>query len=395
MVSPKFECKLTSTCQAGIVSKTLATDGLEVVYELRSDTDRVATMKALSKDATRPDMGLAPKPYLIGSRKFWRQLGSDRLPLGVITGTITKVYWASMGDYPMFELTEGGGTTHDFTRAGDITRYMNGLTARVESVEMPWKPGVSLPDTRNLVTRILIESSTWRSDPRAPGPFGLMLLQEHQHSQSAWALRCFEHWMQIEGINHDELRALVDHVWDWMTIDEHSFADWHDHPPRLVSNPESDLGLDLGAVVDADLRQAIADATDLAYHSLFFAFDDQAAALGVLLMPHGVNIPDPSAFGLPEGQDLEHEWGPMPKELVAQWRRHPLPWPNYSTVEVATDRHAAEGAPRGATGAIVEVYDGAYEIEIVGDDGRTRFLAPMQHEEVCFIAAPDWRNNLR
>ncbi|MEZ5245457.1 MAG: DUF4926 domain-containing protein [Acidimicrobiales bacterium] len=380
--------------------KTLASDGMEVIYDLHADTDRVEAMKAVSKDGARPDMGLAPKPYLIGSRKFWRHLGSDRLPLAVVTGTITEVYWASMGDYPMFKLTEDDGTTHDFTREGDIARYVKGLAARVERVDMPWKPGVSHALSRTLVTRILVESSTWRSDPRAPGPFGLMLLQEHQHSQSAWALRCFEHWLQIEGIDHNELRSLVDHLWDWMTIDEHSFGEWHDRPPPLISQPDADLGLELDTEASTALRQAIADATDLAYNSLFGAFDDQrhmevAAALGALLMPHRLNIPDPSVFGLPDGLDLEHEWGPMPDNLVARWREHPLPWPNYSTVEVTTDRHASEGALRGATGAIVEVYDGAYEIEIVDEDGRTRFLGPMQHDDVRFLWAPDWRQKLR
>lgn len=371
-------------------------DGLEVIYDLRADTNRVETMKALSKDAKRPDMGLAPKPYLIGSRKFWRDLGSDRLPLTVVAGRITKVYWAGMGDYAMFELTEDDGSSHDFARKGDITRFVWGLSARVETVDMPWKPGVSHADTNRVVTRILVEPSRGRSDPRPPGPFAPMLLQEHQNTQTAWALRCLEHWLQIEGIEHDELRALIDHLWEWMTIDEHSFWDWHDRPPRLVGEPDADLGLDLGNKVDPTLRQAIDDATGLAYHSLFFAFDDQrhmevAAALGMLLVPHGVNIPGPSAFGLPDDLNLEHEWGPMPEELVAQWRRHPLPWPNHSAVEVATDRHSAEGAQRGATGAIVEVYDGAYEIKIVSEDGRTRFLGPMRHDEVKFLRAPDWR----
>ena len=115
----------------------------------------------------------------------------------------------------------------------------------------------------------------------------------------------------------------------------------------------------------------------------------------MLLMPHGLNIPAPRVFALPDGLDLGHKWGPIPHELVAQWRKHPLPWPNYSTVEVATDRHAPDGALHGATGAIVEVYEGAYEIEIVDEDGRTRFLGPMQHDEVKFLWAPDWRRKLR
>ncbi|MCP3911823.1 MAG: hypothetical protein GY713_12810 [Actinomycetia bacterium] len=304
-----------------------------------------------------------------------------------------------MGDYPMFELTDDDGLTHEFARKGNIARYVRGLSARIESVDMPWKPGVAHFDSRasRIVSRIAIESSDVRSDPRPPGPFGLILLEEHQHSQAAWGLRGFEHWLQIEGIRHDALDKLIDHLWEWMTIDEDSFSAWHDHPPLLLSDPSASLELNLDEEIEASLRQAIADATDLACYSLFGAFDDGrhmevAAALGSMLEPYAVNMPSPSEYRLPDGLELTHDWGPIPAQVVAQWRRRPIPWPNYSTIEVATDRHAGQGAPRGATGAVVETHDSAYEIEIVDSDGRTEFLGAMEHEEVHFVATLSWRN---
>ncbi len=373
-------------------------DGLEAIYELRTDVGRIQTMKALSNDSSRATLGLSPKPYLIGSRKFWKFLGTNRLPQDVAEGRITRVFWASMGDYPMFEVTTPDGSVHEFHREGDIARYVGGLRARIETVDMPWKPGVSHLDSTAspIITGIFIEPSTARSDPRAPGPYGLMLLQEHERSQTAWGLRCIEHWLEIQGIGHPELDALTEHLWDWLAVDQDAFLDWHDHPPLLVGDPSAPLGLDLDEEVEVKFRQAIIDATDLAYFSLFGAFDHErhiefAAALGSLLEPFGVNLPGPSEFGLPEGLELTHQWGPMPADLVAQWRRHPIAWPNYSTIEIATDRYAGDGASLGATAAIVEVYDGAYEIELVGSDGKTEFLGPMEHAEVRFVTAPSWR----
>ena len=232
-------------------------------------------MRSLSKDAGRPDAGLAPRPLLIGSRKFWRHIGSSRLPLRVIEGRITRVFWSGMGDHPSFEVTATDGSKHDFSRYGDATRYSWGLRAMVESVDMPWKQGVPNPPSLvcRVVTRVLVERSSARSYARSPGPFGMMLLEQHQASRVAWGLRCFEHWLQIEGIRHDAIDELIEHLWSWLTITEDTFNDWHERPPRLVDSPDTELGLGLEPETDAALRAALRDATALAHDNLFVGFD--------------------------------------------------------------------------------------------------------------------------
>lgn len=47
-------------------------------------------------------------------------------------------------------------------------------------------------------------------------------------------------------------------------------------------------------------------------------------------------------------------------------------WQNYTRVRLLTDKYASEGAPRGALGYIIEVYDdGGYEVEFSHADGTT------------------------
>ena len=44
----------------------------------------------------------------------------------------------------------------------------------------------------------------------------------------------------------------------------------------------------------------------------------------------------------------------------------------FDRVEITTDRFAAEGAPRGTVGYVVERwYDGALEVEVMRSDGST------------------------
>jgi hypothetical protein len=49
-------------------------------------------------------------------------------------------------------------------------------------------------------------------------------------------------------------------------------------------------------------------------------------------------------------------------------------WLQYSRVRFLTDAFASEGASVGSVGWIVEVYADAYEVEVVSDDGSSRFL---------------------
>jgi hypothetical protein len=83
-----------------------------------------------------------------------------------------------MGDWPEFELEETQGGRSSWTREGDISRYVDGLSARLGFVLHPWKKqnaDRASRTHRSLVTFIEIEESSRRSDPRAPGPGGIGL----------------------------------------------------------------------------------------------------------------------------------------------------------------------------------------------------------------------------
>ena len=56
--------------------------------------------------------------------------------------------------------------------------------------------------------------------------------------------------------------------------------------------------------------------------------------------------------------------------------------PAYSRVRIASDRYASEGAPRGAVGYVVELYDNGYEVEVSDVNGTTLFLGSIAEGEV-------------
>lgn len=67
----------------------------------------------------RPDAGLAPVPALIGSWRWWRAIKTGKLETVVVEGTITKVLWTGMGDYPEFSMVDANGETKRRRRATD------------------------------------------------------------------------------------------------------------------------------------------------------------------------------------------------------------------------------------------------------------------------------------
>jgi hypothetical protein len=142
-----------------------------VAYDLSDDRERLDAMRVASRDRTRPDIGLSPKPYLVGSRRFWRALSRGRLARQIVEGVVTSVYWGSMGDYPMFEVEDHAGRRSTWAREGDPFRYAEGLNVRIEAVDMPRKGDLGSGSPNTLVLRILIEDSRLRSRGCGPGPF--------------------------------------------------------------------------------------------------------------------------------------------------------------------------------------------------------------------------------
>lgn len=155
------------------------TPHVDLLYDLRDDKVHVRHLQEATSN--RPDAGLAPIPALVGSSQWWDEIDSGRYPSTIVGGTIVKVYWGSMGDWPMFTLRTAEGETTHWTRQGDHTRYVEGLSVRVQYVVQRFKDSVpdrSLGGKREtqFVVRIWLERSELRSEAAAPGPFGVTSL---------------------------------------------------------------------------------------------------------------------------------------------------------------------------------------------------------------------------
>ena len=148
---------------------------MRLVYSLEQDQARIEAMQKASLGET--SFGLSLSPALVGTPEWWQATRDGLLVRRVVSGTISRVYWASMGDWPEFEVTSKDGSKSTWTREGDITRYVEGLQVQIISVRHPWK----VPDQHGLgsasevVLNVEIEDSNRRSDPRAPGPGGIGL----------------------------------------------------------------------------------------------------------------------------------------------------------------------------------------------------------------------------
>ena len=85
-----------------------------LIYDLRADTDHVAAVQKATLTST--DYGIEPTHGLFGSAEWWERIADGRLPLHTLKGIIRRVYMASMGDWPEFEMKCDDGSSLQFTR---------------------------------------------------------------------------------------------------------------------------------------------------------------------------------------------------------------------------------------------------------------------------------------
>jgi hypothetical protein len=148
------------------------------VYSLEENQTLIEAMQKVSLDAT--DLGVSPLPALVGTPAWWRAIQDGSLARMTVSGTISRVYWASMGDWPECEVTSDDGAKSTWGREGDIARYVEGLRVRIIYVLLPWKvPDVEykygVSPAAKIVLTVEVGDSDRRSDPRAPGPGGIGL----------------------------------------------------------------------------------------------------------------------------------------------------------------------------------------------------------------------------
>jgi hypothetical protein len=149
------------------------------IYSFEQDQFRIDAMQKASLGAT--NSGVSPLPALVGTPEWWRATQDGSLARMTVSGTISRVYWASMGDFAECEVTSDDGSTSTWAREGDIARYVEGLQVRIINVLHPWKvphpelEELGLGGPAKIVLTVEVEDSDRRSDPRAPGPGGIGL----------------------------------------------------------------------------------------------------------------------------------------------------------------------------------------------------------------------------
>ena len=95
------------------------------VYSLEQEQTLIEAMQKQSLGVT--NVGLSTAPALVGTTEWGQATQDGSLDRRVVSGIISKVYWGSMGDWPMCEVISNDGSKSDWTREGDISRYVDGL----------------------------------------------------------------------------------------------------------------------------------------------------------------------------------------------------------------------------------------------------------------------------
>lgn len=116
---------------------------------------------------------------------------------------------------------------------------------------------------------------------------------------------------------------LLDHLWKWLTVNEHSFGDWEAWTSDLL---EFALGGDLPSEVEGEfeslglatptLRRLWESLVDIVYFNLFAAVDHGAnmrdlRVLSDLLASHGISLPpvDLLQSSPAAERSQENDWG--------------------------------------------------------------------------------------
>jgi hypothetical protein len=87
---------------------------MEIVYRLRDNSEFMANVQKAT--TTTKEFGIEPTDGLFGSGEWWARVDSGQLALHTLRGHVSRVYMASMNDWPEFELTSDSGEKSRWTR---------------------------------------------------------------------------------------------------------------------------------------------------------------------------------------------------------------------------------------------------------------------------------------
>jgi len=114
------------------------------------------------------DFGLIRDPHLYGSPAWWADVESGRIPIRVVSGTISRVFMSGHNDWPEFEIDTGRkkscwnratsdipGSTRSRSQLADL--YRAGASVELSYVEQRFKkPIPGLGETSKCVLEIWI-----------------------------------------------------------------------------------------------------------------------------------------------------------------------------------------------------------------------------------------------
>lgn len=184
------------------------------LYDLRDQPEHIAAMQTTSLSDS--DMGLVAEP-LVGSDEWWEQIRTGDRPVHRLDGTITRAYWASMADWPEFEIS-----VSTWTAEGDRRRLVESLRVRIDYVEHPWKTTSRHhfdESQRRLVLGIWVEDSHERADGVAPAPGGAGYELARRYGNATHYLRVPSRAAGEALLTELERRERVGRVWGGGTAD--------------------------------------------------------------------------------------------------------------------------------------------------------------------------------
>jgi len=180
------------------------------LYNFRDQHEKIAAMQRTSLTG---DGGLEPDP-LVGSDDWWGRIADGSMPVVRLDGTITRVYWGSMADWPEFELRDTSGEISSRTREGDARHYVEGLSVRVDYVEHRRKPSShGLGTHSRVVLGQWVEESLARSAGTAPGPGGAGYELTREHGEATHYLYAPSRVAGEQMLTELEKEGRIGRVW--------------------------------------------------------------------------------------------------------------------------------------------------------------------------------------